>query len=49
MREDKLSIQSMDFAVEIINLVKELKLKKENMQTIQSVACFVRKERTADI
>ena len=31
MREDKLSIQSMDFAVEIINLVKELKLKKENI------------------
>ena len=25
MREDKLSIQSMDFAVDIINLVKELK------------------------
>ena len=31
MREDKLSIQSMDFAVEIIKLVKELKLKKENI------------------
>ena len=31
MREDKLSVQSMDFAVEIINLVKELKLKKENI------------------
>ncbi len=29
MRDDKLSIQSMDFAVSIINLVKELKLKKE--------------------
>ena len=31
MRNDKLSAQSMDFAVEIINLVKELKLKKENI------------------
>lgn len=31
MREDKLSIQSMDFAVEIINLVKELKSKKESI------------------
>ncbi len=31
MRDDKLSIQSMDFAVQIINLVKELKLKKENI------------------
>ena len=29
MRDDKLSVQSMDFAVSIINLVKELKLKKE--------------------
>ena len=31
MREDKLSVQSMDFAVEMINLIKELKLKKENI------------------
>ena len=31
MRDDKLSVQSMDFAVDIINLVKELKLKKENI------------------
>ena len=31
MRNDKLSIQSIDFAVQIINLVKELKLKKENI------------------
>ena len=31
MRDDKLSIQSMDFAISIINLVKELKLKKENI------------------
>ena len=31
MRDDKLSIQSMDFAVSIINLVKELKIKKENI------------------
>jgi four helix bundle protein len=31
MREDKLSIQSMDFSVEIINLFKDLKLKKESI------------------
>ena len=31
MREDKLSIQSMDFAVAMINLVKELKAKKETI------------------
>ena len=31
MREDKLSDQSMDFAVDIINLVKELKLKKDSI------------------
>lgn len=31
MRSDKLSIQSMDFAVSIIELVKELKLKKETI------------------
>lgn len=31
MREDKLSIQSMDFAVQIINLVKDLKDKKESI------------------
>ena len=31
MRDDKLSVQSVDFAVSIINLVKELKLKKENI------------------
>jgi four helix bundle protein len=35
MRNDKLSIQSMDFAVSIINLVKELKLKKENIMSNQ--------------
>ncbi|MBO5973679.1 MAG: four helix bundle protein [Clostridia bacterium] len=29
MRDDKLSVQSMDFAVSIIDLVKELKAKKE--------------------
>ena len=29
MKDDKLSIQSMDFAVSIINLVKELKAKHE--------------------
>ena len=31
MRNDKLSVHSLDFAVSIINLVKELKLKKENI------------------
>ena len=31
MCEDKLSIQSMDFAVDIINLVKELKSKRESI------------------
>jgi len=31
MRDDKLSTQSMDFAVHIINLVKELKNKKESI------------------
>ena len=31
MREDKLSVQSMDFAVDIINLVKELESKRESI------------------
>ena len=31
MRNDKLSNQSMDFAISIINLVKELKLKHETI------------------
>lgn len=31
MRNDKLSLQSMDFAVRIIELVKELKTKKETI------------------
>ena len=31
MRNDELSKQSMDFSVDIINLVKELKLKKESI------------------
>ena len=31
MRNDKLSVQSMDFAVQIINLVKELKPKRESI------------------
>ena len=31
MRNDKLSVQSMDFSVTIINLVKELKQKKESI------------------
>ena len=35
MKEDKLSIQSMDFAVEIIKLVKELKQKRESVVSNQ--------------
>lgn len=31
MRNDKLSVQSIDFAVSIINLVKELKTKRETI------------------
>ena len=31
MRNDKLSVQSMDFAVQIINLVKALKEKRESI------------------
>ena len=31
MRNDKLSVQSMDFAVSIIRLVKDLKAKKESI------------------
>ena len=31
VRNDKLSVQSMDFAVSIIDLVKELKLKKDSI------------------
>lgn len=31
MRNDKLSVQSMDFAVAIINLTKELRKKKESV------------------
>ena len=31
MRNDKLSVQSMDFAVQIINLVKTLKEKRESI------------------
>lgn len=31
MRNDKLSTKSMDFAVDIINLVKDLKEKRENI------------------
>ena len=31
MRNDPLSVQSMDFAVSIINLVKDLKLKHESV------------------
>ena len=33
MRNDKLSVQSLDFAISIINLVKKL---KENRETIIS-------------
>ncbi len=35
MRNDKLSIQSMDFAVQIINLVKKLKEKRESIISSQ--------------
>ena len=35
MREDKLSVQSMDFAVEIINLVRDLKEKRESIMSNQ--------------
>ena len=31
MRNDQLSVQSMDFAVSVINLVKDLKLKHESV------------------
>lgn len=31
MRNDKLSVQSMDFTVSVINLVKMLKLQKEHI------------------
>lgn len=34
MRNDKLSVQSMDFAVSIINLVKYLKENKEHKLNI---------------
>ena len=34
MRNDKLSIQSMDFAVSIINLVKSFKEKRESIVSI---------------
>ena len=34
MRNDELSIQSMDFAVQIINLVKDLKSKHENKESV---------------
>ena len=36
MRNDKLSVQSMDFAVQIINLVKSLKEKRESKYPIKS-------------
>ena len=35
MRNDKLSEKSLDFAVDIINLVKELKKKKETVASNQ--------------
>ena len=39
MRNDKLSVQSIDFAVSIINLVKELKVKKESIISNQIGRC----------
>ena len=35
MGKDKLSVQSMDFAVQIINLVKSLKEKRESIMSNQ--------------
>ncbi len=35
VRDDKLSVKSMDFAVEIINLVRELKEKRESIMSNQ--------------
>ena len=39
MRNDKLSVQSIDFAVSIINLVKSLKAKKESVIANQIGRC----------
>ena len=40
MRNDKLSVQSMDFAVQIINLVKELKSKRESRKLYSKKGLF---------
>ena len=32
MRNDALSVQSMDFAVSVVNLVKDLRSKREHLQ-----------------
>ena len=39
MKEDKLSVQSMEFAVSIINLVKDLKEKRETIISNQIGRC----------
>ena len=39
MRNDKLSVQSMDFAVAIIHLVKELRMQKESVISGQIGRC----------
>ena len=39
MRDDKLSVQSMDFAVTIVNLVKQLKEKRETIISNQIGRC----------
>ena len=42
MKEDKLSIQSMDFAVSIIELVKSLKEKREsNKKLNRTLRCSI--------
>ena len=42
MKEDKLSIQSMDFAVSIIELVKSLKEKRESNKKLNRTLSGVR-------
>ena len=43
MRNDKLSVQSMDFAVSVINLVKYLKENKEHI-----ISCLLYTSDAAD-
>lgn len=48
MRNDKLSIQSMDFAVQIINLVKKLKEKRESIISSQIGEAVLRSAQTSE-